>query len=228
MARKHEVRLGFWRENALSIVLASVFVVLIAGQAVVGNIADNEDRVEHHERPRPLAQYVASGAFASATFENWESEFLQMGVYVLLTVWLRQRGSAESRPMLEAEEEDIEKTERKYWTGTAPRLARAKGAARWLYRNSLSLALFALFAASFVGHLLGSWRAHVAEAIAHGQPPPTLPHYVADARFWFESLQNWQSEFLAVLALVVLSIWLRQERSPQSKPVDAPHGVTGS
>lgn len=228
MARKREVRQGYWRENALSIVLAAMFVVLIAGQAVVGNIADNEERVAHHERPRRLAQYLASGAFASATFENWESEFLQMGVYVLLTVWLRQRGSAESRPMLEAEEDDIEKTEKKYWTGTTPRLAHAQGAARWLYRNSLSLALFALFALSFVGHLLGSWRAHVADALAHGRPPATLLQHLADARFWFESLQNWQSEFLAVLALVVLSIWLRQDRSPQSKPVEAPHEVTGS
>lgn len=228
MARRREVRQGFWRENALSIVLATVFVVLIAGQAVVGNVADNEDRVAHRRPPRRLAQYVTSAEFASATFENWESEFLQMGAYVLLTVWLRQRGSAESRPMLEAEEDDIEKTERKYWTGATPRLARAKGPARWLYRNSLSLALFALFAVSFVGHLFGSWRAHVAEEILHGQPPASLLHHLADARFWFESLQNWQSEFLAVLTLVVLSIWLRQDRSPQSKPVDAPHVVTGS
>jgi hypothetical protein len=227
-ARATRERRGFWRDNALSIVLAVAFVVLLVAQAVAGHRADNAEREQHGRPPQSLQQYLASGAFASATFENWESEFLQMGLYVLLTVWLRQRGSAESRPMSEQEEEDIEKTERKYWIGPTPRLAKARGVARWLYANSLSLALFALFAISFVGHLIGSWRDHVEEQLAHGAAPPTLAEHVADAQFWFESFQNWQSEFLAVLVLVVLSIWLRQDKSTQSKAVEAPHAATGS
>lgn len=161
--------------------------------------------------------------FWSATFENWESEFLQMGVYVLLTVWLRQKGSAESRPMDKSEEDNEPTPEH-----LQPRAWRKGGVVRWLYANSLSIAFLLLFLASFTGHLFGSWRKSIGDALMHHQPVKDLGQYAMDPSFWFESFQNWQSEFLAVLSLIVLSVFLRQKDSPQSKKVDEPNSKTGS
>ncbi|KAF1697907.1 hypothetical protein CSC62_08225 [Pseudoxanthomonas jiangsuensis] len=213
---------SFWKRNGLSLVLAALFLAFWIGQILTGQAAFNEERAMDGLPPLALLAYVTSGHAISATFENWESEFLQMGMYVLLTVWLRQQGSAESRPLDPArDEEEIE-------PGPTPWPARAGGLARRLYANSLSLAFLALFAIAFVLHGLGSWKLENEERAMQGQPPVTLLEHVGGAQFWFESMQNWQSEFLAVLSIVVLSIWLRQDRSPESKPVAAPHMQTGA
>ncbi|RDZ28948.1 DUF6766 family protein [Lysobacter silvisoli] len=214
---------GFWKRNGLSLVLLALFAATFAGQMLAGHRVYNREQVEAGLPPVTLPTYLQQGHFISATFENWESEFLQMGWYVLLTVWLRQRGSAESRPM----DEEDEPPER-IAPGPTPWAARAGGWVRAVYANSLSIALLALFAVSFVLHACGSWKQHAEELLRQGQPVPSLPSYLGDAQFWFESFQNWQSEFLAVLTLVVLSIFLRQHDSPQSKAVDAPHSQTGT
>lgn len=213
----------FFRRNGLSIAVLAMMLAAWAAQAITGHAAHNQELAEHGEAAIGWTDYIASGDFWSATFENWESEFLQMGVYVLLTVWLRQKGSAESRPLDESEEEDKLTPEH-----LQPKAWRWGGVVRWLYANSLSIAFLLLFAISFTGHLLGSWRKSIGEAIEHHQPVETLGQYALDPSFWFESFQNWQSEFLAVFSLVVLSIFLRQKDSPQSKPVDAPNSKTGS
>jgi len=212
---------SFWRANGLSLVLGAFFVVFLLGQFASGFLAWNAQLQQAGQAPVGLAAYAHSGHFIAATFENWESEFLQMGAYVLLTVWLRQRGSAESRPLDEAEDA------RRVDAGPRPWPVRRGGLWQRLYATSLSLALFVLFAASFAGHLYGSWRHAVDERALQGQPPITLPAHLGSAEFWFESFQNWQSEFLAVLALVLLSIVLRQDTSPESKPLEAPHAQTG-
>src|SRR5690606_1641384 len=142
--------------------------------------------------------------------------------YVLLTVVLRQRGSAESRPLDPGDEEP------RVDPGETPWPARAGGLMRTLYGHSLAIALGLLFALSFALHAHGSWRNEVAERLREGDAPVSLMEHLGGAKFWFESFQNWQSEFLAVLAIVVLSIWLRQKDSPESKPVDAPHAQTGT
>src|SRR5687767_13861141 len=121
-----------------------------------------------------------------------------MAMFVLMTVWLYQKGSSESRPLDRREEEAKQKTEAEFYDDPPPKAAKAGGALQWLYENSLSLAMFVLFALSFVGHLVGSWRLHVEEKEMHGETPHTLGAHFGDAQFWFESLQNWQSEFLAV------------------------------
>jgi len=211
---------SFWRRNGLSIVLLTFLLAALIGQIATGRSVYNAERLEHHLPALALSQYLTSGHFVSATFENWESEFLQMGLYVLLTVSLRQKGSAESRP-LEPRSERIE-------PGPTPWPVKAGGLWRRLYEHSLSIAFGLLFAASFALHLCGSWRAHNAEQAMKGEPPVGLAAFVGDAQFWFESFQNWQSEFLAVAALVILTIWLRQKDSPQSKPVEAPHSQTGA
>jgi hypothetical protein len=213
---------SFWKRNGLSLVLTGLFLVFLVGQVLTGWSVDNEARMQTGREPLALAAYLHSGHFISATFENWESEFLQMGMYVLLTVWLRQLGSAESRPLDPAKEEE------KIEPGPTPWPVRAGGVARWLYARSLALALLLLFMGSFALHARGSWMHENEERAIDGEPPVTLAEHIRGPQFWFESFQNWQSEFIAVLSIMVLSIWLRQDKSPESKPVAAPHRPTGA
>jgi hypothetical protein len=226
MARKAATRGkrhdGWVREHALGLALATLFVASMIGQVLSGQRAANEEREQHDQPPLTVAEYVTTPDFVSATFENWESEFLQMGVFVLLSVWLREKGSAESRPLDPAQEKHP-----RFPKERQPALARGEGWTRKLYENSLSLAFFALFALSFVAHLFGSLGLHNEEQLMHGDPPATVGEHLGNAQFWFESFQNWQSEFVSVLAIVLLSVWLRQKDSPQSKPVEAPHDHTG-
>ncbi len=170
---------------------------------LTGWSVDNEARVDAGQGPLALAAYLRSGHFISATFENWESEFLQMGMYVLLTVWLRQRGSAESRPLDPAQEQE------RIEPGPTPWPVRAGATVRWLYAHSLTLAFLLLFLGSFAMHGWGSWVHENDERGAAGKPPIGLVEHLGGPRFWFESFQNWQSEFVAVLSIVLLSIWLR-------------------
>jgi len=210
-----------WKRNGLSIILAALFLVFISAQAFFGWQTYNQERLEQQMPIVGLLAYLHSGHFVSTTFENWESEFLQMGMYVLLTVKLRQLGSAESRPM------DPEQETQEVEPGPAPWPVRRGGLWLRLYERSLAIAFGGLFALSFVLHLYGSWQAELEQRLARGEGPVTIWHHLAGASFWFESFQNWQSEFLAVLSLVVLTIFLRQKDSPQSKPVAAPHRQTG-
>lgn len=210
-----------WRRNGLSIVLFALMAVFLVAQALTGWQVHNEELTQHGLASLTFLDYLTTGHFSSATFENWESEFLQMGMYVLLTVRLRQAGSAESRPLNPAEEES------RVEPGAAPWPVRKGGLWKRLYGHSLAIAFFALFFLSFALHALGSWRAKSAENHLDGLAPPSLLDHLFSSDFWFESMQNWQSEFLAVLALVVLTIFLRQKDSPQSKAVEAPHSQTG-
>lgn len=155
--------------------------------------------------------------------ENWESEFLQMGAFVLLTAFLRQKGSPESKGF---HDEEVDREPLPDRPG-APWPVRRGGLALALYRNSLSIALLSLFLMSFLLHAAGGAEEYNSEQGTHGGPMVSVAGYMGTSRFWFESLQNWQSEFLAVLSIVTLSIVLRQHGSPESKPVHAPHGTTG-
>lgn len=205
----------------MSIVLLLLLVASLVGQIWSGFLTHNDELREAHRPILDLWSYLHSGHFVSATFENWESEFLQMGMYVLLTVSLRQRGSAESRPMPEdGEQARIEE-------GQTPWPVRKGGIWKMLYGHSLAIAFTALFVVSFSLHLAGSWRSEVDESVSRGLPAPTVLEHLFSSSFWFESFQNWQSEFLAVLSLVVLTIFLRQKDSPQSKALAAPHSQTG-
>jgi len=194
-------------------VLCALFLFAIAAMGLTGWQAHNALVMEHGGVPLGLRGYLGSGDFASAVFENWESEFLQMATYVILTAFLFQRGSAESRDPDGKED--------------APSAPRPNSFATFLYAYSLGIALAALFVASFVLHLWGSYRAAVADAALHGTPQHSLIAHLGNMEFWFESFQNWQSEFLATAALVVLSIVLRFRGSPESKHVDASNAETG-
>jgi hypothetical protein len=215
------------RNHGLSIVLTVLFVVFMAGQTLTGWYAFNEEQREHEQAELGLGGYLGSGHFLEATAENWESEFLQMAAYVLLTAFLFQRGSAESKNPDAAEAVDRD-----------PRLFATKADAPWpvkrggwvlnVYECSLSIAFAALFLVSLVLHAIGGAAQHNDEALAHGGDVISVGEFVRSSQFWFESLQNWQSEFLSLVAMVVLSIYLRQRGSPESKPVDAAHHDTGA
>jgi hypothetical protein len=213
------------RNNGLSIVLGILFLLLLGGQAVAGFLDTNEERRDHGEPAIALGQYLKSGEMLEATMENWESEFLQMSIYVLLTVVLFQKGSAESK-----DPEKPEEVDRNPDAGRpgAPWPVRKGGIVLAIYKRSLALALLTMFVASWYLHAVGGAVVYNKELARHGESMRvTTLGYMRTSRFWFESLQNWQSEFLAVLSIVVLSIWLRQQGSPESKPVDAPHSATG-
>lgn len=219
-------RLGrFVRNNALTLVVMGAFLVLLFLQSVAGHRVYNEDQRSHGQAEVGYFEYLSTPHFGEATFENWESEFLQMGAYVMLTIWLRQRGSIESKKF-EGDPSD-EDPELHRNDPDAPWPVRRGGLWLKLYRNSLSIAFFTLFGASLVAHAITGAHEYSAEQQAHGEPAVTTTEYVTSAQFWFESMQNWQSEFLAVGAIVVLSIFLRQHGSPESKPVHAPHTQTG-
>jgi len=215
------------RENGLSLVLGALFLVMLLGHALAGHRENNEDRREHGRVTIGFAAYLQTGHFLESVFENWESEFFQMGFYIVLTVFLRQKGSAESKS-LEGKEEVDEDPRQKRADPRAPVPVRRGGWVLKLYEHSLGLAFVLLFLASFALHALSGLKLYNEERLAHGQAAASLGEYVGGSRFWFESFQNWQSEFLAVLAIVGLSIFLREKGSPESKPVASPHSETGS
>jgi len=215
-----------WKENSLSITLFTLFLICLGLHAVSGHKVHNEELVSHGDKAVSLGQYLSTGDFVESVAENFESEFLQMGAFVVLTIFLRQKGSPESKMLDEEEPEDADPKSSKRKDSPSP--IRAGGLRLKLYENSLSLALFALFFVSFFLHAWGGASAYNSEQSAHGGDTVSVFQYFSTSRFWFESTQNWQSEFMAVGALVGLSVFLRQKGSPESKPVAAPHSETGS
>ena len=215
-------RIGFFYKNGLSIVVFSLMLISLTGQFFTGWHEKNGELKKENNPELTIIQYAKSGHFMQATFENWESEFLQMALYVLLTVSLRQKGSSESKKLYEKEEVDREPKKH----ANAPWPVKKGGIWLKLYSHSLSIAFILLFAVSFVMHFIGSLKEHNDEQLRNNLPIANWQSYIGQSRFWFESFQNWQSEFLAVGSIVLLSIWLREKGSPESKPVDAPCSET--
>ncbi|HET9252778.1 MAG TPA: DUF6766 family protein [Candidatus Eisenbacteria bacterium] len=216
----------FLRENGLTVALLGIFLFSLAGHVIAGRLEYNSEQVSHGGSTVSFWGYVSTGHFQESLFENWESEFLQMAAFVLLTIFLRQRGSSESKKFgRDTMDEDPRRARNR---SSAPWPVRRGGWVLRLYESSLSIALSALFLFSFWMHAWSGSRAQRENALQHGeQPVGSVAEYLTTSKFWFESFQNWQSEFLSVAALVVLSIYLRQRGSSQSKPVAAPHHETG-
>ena len=210
--------------NGLSIVFFSLFAITLVGQVYFGIQEHNKELIDAGSTPDSLSQYLTSGHFLQSTFENFESEFLQMGIFVWFTIFLRQKGSSESKSCDEPEEVDREPS---LLRKNAPWAVKKGGIWLAIYKNSLSLALFFLFFISFILHIYGSMKDENLKNSLEGKSLIGYGEYLSSSRLWFESLQNWQSEFLSVLTIVVLSIFLRQKGSPQSKPVDAADSETG-
>jgi hypothetical protein len=215
------------RENGLSIVLLSLFLLFWVGQSVAGHREYNSDQQEHNQPRVGYLSYLGSAHFWEATAENWESEFFQMFGYVILTAFLFQKGSSESKKP--GEPEPVDRDPRNSRRKNAPWPVRRGGFVLKLYENSLSLAFLLFFLISITMHAVSGASVYNEEQVEHGQPEQlSVLQYAGTSRFWFESLQNWQSEFLAIAAMVILSIFLRQRGSPESKPVDSPHDQTGN
>ncbi len=218
----------FLRENGLSIALFTMFAFTLIGMSLAGWKTYNGDQKDHQQAEVSYVSYLTTGAFVESVFENWESEFLQMSTYVLLTVFLFQKGAHDSKKLDQKEDVDEDPRQTPPDRKGVPWPVRRGGLILLLYENSLVLALFGLFVASFFLHAAGGARDYCQNQAQHGSSecPGTLG-YMATARFWFESFQNWQSEFLSIGVLLVFSIYLRQRGSPESKPVAAPHSQTG-
>jgi hypothetical protein len=214
------------RENGLALAMFGIFAITVVGQSVAG-WADFNHGEEDHGQPRVgYVAYLGTGHFVEAIFENWESEFLQMGAYVFLTAFLRQKGSPESKRLDGPEAVDEDPRAHRH-DKDAPWPVRRGGLALRLYEHSLSLALLLLFVLSFTLHVVGGALAYNHDQAQHGGGPVSVVGYMGTSRLWFQSLQNWQSEFLSIGVLVLLSVTLRERGSPESKPVHHPHRETG-
>lgn len=214
----------FLRNNGLSICFLLLFFGALVGQIIFGFEEHNKELIEEGSTAITLSSYLISGHFIQSTFENWESEFLQMALFVVLTIFLMQRGSSESKDLDKEEEFDREPSPTRK---DAPWPVKKGGWVLEIYKHSLTIALFLLFILSFCVHFYGSLKDENEQLALKGMPLESASDYLGDSRFWFESFQNWQSEFLSVFAIVMLSVYLRQIGSSQSKPVDAPHMETG-
>ncbi|MGX5715792.1 DUF6766 family protein [Arthrobacter sp. MAHUQ-56] len=215
------------KEHGLLLANLGLFLAFFAGMILSGAASYSEDQQAHGEPAVSVLQFLTTGAFVEATFENWESEFLQMAMYVVLTVFLFQKGSSESKPMGRKAPQDEDPSEAKL-SSASPWPVRRGGAVLKLYEHSLSIMFFVLFLASFLLHAAGGVDEYNQDQQSHGEATVSFLQYLGTSRFWFESFQNWQSEFLAVAVLVGASVYLREKGSPESKPVAEPHYETGA
>jgi hypothetical protein len=207
---------------------AAVFVLAVAGQAISGLAEQNHQQLADGVAETTLGDYLTSSDFATDVAENWQSEYLQFFLYIFMTVWLVQRGSPESKKVDEAGlESERDQQIGRYATADSPRLAKASGGMLWLFANSLGLVMGAIFVGSWLAQSIAGLSAYNDQLLLQLEDPVGWWGYVCSADFWNRTLQNWQSEFLAIASMVALSIYLRQRGSPESKPVGTPHEATG-
>ena len=216
-------------ENGLSLFFGAIFLASLAGQSFAGQHAYNAEQQSHGGDPVSWRDYVLSPDFGGNVMENWQSEFLQFTLFILATIWLVQKGSNESKPLEDVGLESKQKQKLEgYAPDDGPKWAKLSGFRRVVYENSLLLAMTAIFFATWLTQSLNNWRAFNDEQRAHDESPVRWSSYLLNPDFWDRTLQNWQSEFLAVGTMAVFTIYLRQRGSPESKPVGAPHRETGS
>lgn len=217
------------RDNGLSLFFFALFLLALAGQSVAGLLRTNEELVQHGGESLGYVDYVFSSDFVVDVAENWQSEFLQFLLFIAATVWFVQRGSPESkRPGDEGVGSDEDQRVGAHASADAPRWARAAGWRRGVYENSLALVMGGIFMLSWLMQSFSGTVVAGQENAEHGLPPVTWAQYVLSPDFWDRTLQNWQSEFLAVGAMVAFSIFLRQRGSAESKPVGLPHGTSAT
>lgn len=217
----------FLAGNGLSVAFLVIFVIALAGQSFAGWAAGNDDLRQHGRTAVGYLEFVSSSAFLVDVAENWQSEFLQFFLFILATIWLIQRGSSESKKPGDAGVgTDEEQRVGAHARTDSPAWARAGGLRGWVYANSLLLVMGAIFLLSWLAHSLAGLVVLNDENAEHGVPPLDWVGYISSPDFWNRTLQNWQSEFLAVGAMVVFAIYLRQRGSAESKPVGLPHGAS--
>jgi hypothetical protein len=215
------------RHHGIVLVNTTLFILFLAGMAFTGWHTANQELTDHGTAAETFGAFLGSGDFFEAVFENWESEFLQMGAYVVLTIFLFQKGSSESKPLGATAPQDEDPRKHRD-DPKAPWPVRRGGVWLVLYENSLLILFAVLFIGSFIGHATGGAAAYSEEQLQHGGAAVDALGYLGTSQFWFESFQNWQSEFMVVAVLAGAAVYLRQRGSPESKPVAAPHAETGA
>jgi hypothetical protein len=223
-----EKEYGFFRANALSLAFGALFVITLVGQAVSGVADFNAQQVANGLEQVSLLEYVTSSSFGVDVMENWQSEYLQFFLSIFATVWLVQRGSSESKkPGEEGPESDEEQKIGRHAEEDSPGWARTGGLRTAVFARSLGILMGALFLLTWAASSVAGWAAYNSEQLGEREDPVSYLGYLGAADFWNRSFQNWQSEMLAVGSMAVFSVYLRQRGSPESKPVGAPHAVTG-
>jgi hypothetical protein len=219
----------FFTFNSLSIVFLGIFLATVSAQAIAGHSKFNDDAMAHKEPPISFGRYVTSSSFGQAVMENWQSEFLQFSLYIFGTVYLIQRGSPESKqPDQAGRESDEDQLVGGHAKPDSPGWARAGGWRTWVYSNSLILLMTSIFFGTWFAESACGWSAYDSDQITHHQPKVSYVGYLGTSDFWEASLQNWQSEFLAIGSMAIFSVYLRQRGSPESKPVGAAHDSTAT
>jgi hypothetical protein len=215
--------------SSLSIFFGVLFLLTLAGHSVAGHRSFNEEQMQHGSPTISYPRYLVSSDFGEAVVENWQSEYLQFTFFILATVWLIQRGSNESKKPEDAGlESDQQQLVGQYAQQNSPRWATIGGWRTRVYSNSLLLVMLAIFLASWLAQSLTGWTEYNQNQTDHDQTTVSWATYLVRPDFWEKTLQNWQSEFLAVGTMAVFTIYLRQRGSPESKPVGAPHTETAS
>jgi hypothetical protein len=218
----------FVKENSLGLVFGLLFVLALVGQAVAGHATFNDQQLADGLPPLSMGRYLTSADFAVDVAENWQSEYLQFFLFIVLTVWLVQKGSPESKkPDEVGRESDRKQRVGAFARQDSPAWASAGGLRQSLLSNSLGLLMGAIFLLSWLAQSIAGVSAFNERQLSQRQEPVSWPQYLAEPDFWNRTLQNWQSEFLAVASMAVLAIYLRQRGSPESKPVGASHVSTG-
>jgi hypothetical protein len=222
------------RNHSLSLFFLVLFLAALVGHAIAGHAEYNNEEIAHarllSEQPETLSfwRYLVTSDFGQAVMENWQSEYLQFTLFIGATVWFVQKGSPESKKLDEVgRQSDAEQKVGEHATADSPKWARARGFKLFLYENSLLIVMGTIWLASWFAHSVTGWSAYNASQIEHEDQPLSWVQYLGSADFWETTLQNWQSEFLAVGSMAVLAIYLRQRGSPESKPVGTPHDATG-
>lgn len=219
---------GFLRDNALTLFFLVLFLGCLVVQAFVGHAGFNHDQIAHQDATTSMWRYLRSSSFWADVMENWQSEYLQFTLFILATVWFVQRGSTESKkPGEEGAESDEEQKIGSHAEPDSPAWAKTGGLRTLVYSNSLVLLMTAIWLGSWGAQLVTGRIDYNQSQLDHHEAALSLWQYAGSSDFWNRTLQNWQSEFLAVASMVVFSVWLRQHSSPQSKPVGAPHAATG-
>ena len=217
------------RENSLSLFFLALFLVTLVGQSIAGHLEYNEELATHGDPTISWGRYVVSSHFGGAVMENWQSEFLQFSFFIAATIWLVQKGSAESKKLDAAGlQTDEEQRVGEHASHRSPGWARVKDWRYKLYSNSLLIVMTAIFFGTLFAQSVTDWTTYNENQLDHQEQAVSWLTYVTTSDFWEKTLQNWQSEFLAVGTMAAFTIYLRQRGSPESKPVGAPHDETGS
>ena len=215
------------RDQGLTLLFTFLFLVTLVAQALVGHADFNHEQLAHQGEPMPLGRFLVSSVFWVDVMENWQSEYLQFTLFILATIWLIQRGSTESKKPEDAgQESDEQQKIGEHAEPDSPAWAKVGGLRTFVFSNSLLAVMFAIWVLSWLGQAVTGRINYNAEQLDHTEAPLSLLQYMGSSDFWNRTLQNWQSEFLAVGTMAIFTVYLRQRGSSQSKPVGAPHHAT--